>query len=218
MTTPAWPLFDLRLRCRSLLLRPVTEADLPRLAAIQPDDYEHDPHAELLPGLDLRQNRARLCYQSYWRSAGTWSPAAWCLEFAVQSDGAVVGMQSLEAAQFPVLRTVETGSWLIPAVRRRGLGVAMRLAVLGLAFDHLGALAALSAARTGNAASLGVSRRIGYADNGVSLTDSADGVVELVQLRLTAAGWRAAGHGTEVSVTGFEPCRPWFGLTGPAPD
>jgi RimJ/RimL family protein N-acetyltransferase len=214
VATSAWPLFDLRLSCRGLVLRQVTEGDLPLLAAIQPDDYEHDPHAELLPGLDLWQNRARLCYQSYWRSVGTWSPSSWCLEFAVESDGAVVGVQSLEAEQFPVLRTVGTGSWLIPAARGRGLGVAMRLAVLGLAFDHLGALAAVSAARTGNAASLGVSRRIGYADNGVSLTDSADGVVELVQFRLTAAGWLAAGHADEVSVIGFEPCRPWF---GPAP-
>jgi hypothetical protein len=92
MTTQAWPLLDLRLGCRGVLLRPVTEADLPLLAAIQPDDYEHEPHAELLAGLDRRQNRARLCHQSYWRSVGTWSPSAWCLEFAVQSDDAVVGV------------------------------------------------------------------------------------------------------------------------------
>jgi hypothetical protein len=93
----------------------------------------------------------------------------------------------------------------------------MRLAVLGLAFDHLGALAAVTSARTGNAASLGVSRRVGYADNSLSLTDSADGVIELVQLRLTEAGWRTAGHGAEVTVSGFEACRPWFGTHGPAP-
>ena len=216
MTTaawPAWPLFGLRLHCRGLVLRPVREADLPRLAAIQPDDYEHDPHAELLPGLDLAQNRAWLCYQSYWRSVGTWSPSSWSLEFAVESDGAVVGIQSVEAEQFPVLRTVGSGSWLIPAVRGRGIGVGMRLAILGLAFDHLGALAAVTSARADNAASLGVSRRIGYADNGVCLSDSPQGVVELIQLRLTAAGWQAAGHGNDVSVTGFEPCRPWFALS-----
>jgi RimJ/RimL family protein N-acetyltransferase len=217
VTTQAWPLLDLRLGCRGLVLRPVTEADLPLLAAIQPDDYEHDPHAELLPGLDLRQNRARLCYQDYWRSVGTWSPSSWSLQFAVESDGAVVGMQALEAEQFPVLRTVGSGSWLIQGVRGRGIGVAMRIAVLGLAFDHLGALAAVTSARTDNAPSLGVSRRVGYAENGVSLTDSAQGVVELSQFRLTAPGWRAAGHGAEVTVTGFEPCRPWFGLSYPEP-
>jgi RimJ/RimL family protein N-acetyltransferase len=220
MTTPAfpaWPLFDLRLRCRGVVLRPVREADLPHLAAIEPADWEHDPHAELLPDLNLSQNRARLCYQDYWRSVGTWSPSSWSLEFAVESDGAVVGVQVLEAEQFPVLRTVGSGSWLIQGVRGRGIGVAMRLAVLGLAFDHLGALAAVTSARTDNAASLGVSRRVGYADNGVSLTDSAQGVVELSQFRLTAPSWRAAGHGAEVTVGGFEPCRPWFGLGSPEP-
>jgi len=213
MDLPNWPLSGLQLRCRSVVLRAAREHDLPQLAAIEPDDYEHDPHAELLPGLDLRENRRRLLYQDYWRSLGTWSPSSWCLNFAVECGGDLVGMQSLEADEFPVLRTVGSGSWLVPAVRGRGVGVAMRMAVLGLAFDHLGALAAVSSAVAGNAASLGVSRRLGYAGNGVSLTDSAAGVVELTHVRLTAAAWQAAGHGREVTVTGLRPCLPWFGLS-----
>ncbi len=44
---------------------------------------------------------------------------------------------------------------------------------------------------TDNGPSLGVSRRIGYLDNGVSLNASHHGVVELTHLRLTAEGWRA---------------------------
>jgi RimJ/RimL family protein N-acetyltransferase len=208
----AWPLFDLRIRCRDVRLRSLRESDLPRLAEIQPDDYEHDPRAELFSGLDLRRNRQRLAHQGYWRALGTWSPSSWCLDLAVEHDGVVVGVQSLEAEQFPVLRTVDSGSWLIPQVRGRGLGVAMRLAVLGLAFDRLDALAAITSAQRDNAASLGVSARIGYRPNGMSLTNSGQGVIELTHLRLTAAEWRAAGHGREVTVTGFEPCRPWFGL------
>jgi RimJ/RimL family protein N-acetyltransferase len=211
VTTPAWPLFDLRLYCRGIELRMVRENDLPQLAEDRPDDHEHDPHAEMFAGLDLRQNRRRLVYQDYWRSLGTWSATSWCLDLAVQSDGAVVGIQSLEAELFPAVRTVDSGSWLIPAFRGRGIGVAMRMAVLGLAFDHLGALAAISAARSDNAASLGVSRSIGYRANGVSLNDSGRGPVELTHMRLTAAEWRASDHGREVKVTGFEPCRPWFG-------
>ena len=61
-----------------------------------------------------------------------------------------------------------------------------------------------------NAASLGVSRRLGYAENGVSRTDSPHGVVELRHLRLTRETWRAAGH--RVAVDGLEPCLAWFGL------
>jgi RimJ/RimL family protein N-acetyltransferase len=212
MHTPDWPLFDLRLHCRGVSLRAMRESDLPHLAVIQPDDYEHDPRAELFTGLDLQANRRRLCYQTYWHSVGTWSPASWNLQLAVESNGEVVGVQSLEGERFGALRTVDSGSWLIRAVRGRGLGVAMRMAVLGLAFDHLGAVAAVSSARLDNLASLGVSWRIGYVDNGVSLTESADGVIELRHVRLPAADWRAAGHGREVTVTGFEACRPWFGL------
>jgi RimJ/RimL family protein N-acetyltransferase len=211
VSMPSWPLFDLRIRCRSVELRPVQEKDLPVLAAIQPDDYELDPRAELFPGLDPRQDRERLCYQGYWRSRGTWSPSSWCLDLAVEVDGALVGVQSLEAERFPALRTVDSGSWLIPDVRGRGHGVAMRTAVLGLAFDHLGALAAVTSAYADNAASLGVSRRIGYQPNGVSLIESPRGPAELTHLRLTAADWHRSGQGKEVTVTAFDPCRPWFG-------
>jgi RimJ/RimL family protein N-acetyltransferase len=212
MDMPDWPLSGLRLRCRDVDLRPVREQDVPHLAAIRPDDSEHDPRSELFAELDERGNRRRLTYQEFWRSLGTWSPSSWCLDLAVEHGGAVVGVQSLEADEFPVLRTVDSGSWLVPAVRGRGLGVAMRTAVLGLAFDHLGAVAAITSATSDNGPSLGVSRRIGYRHNGVTLNDSGHGVIELTHLRLTAEEWRASGLGREVTVTGFEPCRPWFGL------
>ncbi|MEV6598579.1 GNAT family N-acetyltransferase [Actinoplanes sp. NPDC051346] len=210
MTRSAWPLFDLRIRCGPAELRTVRESDLPLLASIQPDDYEHDPRAEMLPGLDLAQNRERLVYQNYWRAMGTWSPSSWTLQLAVVHSGAIVGMQSLEAEDFPTLRTVDSSSWLIASVRGRGVGVAMRKAVLGLAFDHLEAVAAISSARRDNAASLGVSRSIGYTDNGLSLNDSGSGLVELRHMRLTVQQWRAAGHNSEVIVNGLTPCLPWF--------
>ncbi|HEY7431255.1 MAG TPA: GNAT family protein [Streptosporangiaceae bacterium] len=214
MEMPDWPLFGLRLRCREVTLRLVRESDLPHLAASRPDDYEHHPRAEMFDGLDPGENGRRLTCQEYWRSLGTWSPSSWCLDLAVEQDGAVVGVQSLEGEDFPVVRTVDSGSWLIPPVRGRGIGVAMRTAVLGLAFDHLGAVAAISSTTDDNAASLGVSRRIGYRDNGVSLNNSGHGPIELTHLRLTAGQWRASGLGRDVTVAGFEPCRPWFGLAG----
>jgi hypothetical protein len=36
---------------------------------------------------------------------------------AVEYAGDVVGVQSLEADYFATLRTVDSGSWLVPAVR-----------------------------------------------------------------------------------------------------
>jgi RimJ/RimL family protein N-acetyltransferase len=82
----------------------------------------------------------------------------------------------------------------------------MRTAILGLAFDHLGAVAAISCARVDNAPSLAVSRRLGYVENGVSLTDSPTGAVELQHLRLTRESW--AAH--PVKVTGLDACLAWF--------
>jgi RimJ/RimL family protein N-acetyltransferase len=208
-----WPLFDLRLSCDEITLRPAREEDLPRLAVIQPDDYENDPRAEALPGLGVAQHRRRLVYQGYWRSWGTWSPSLWCLNFVVELDGVVVGVQSLEAEDFLAVRTVDSSSWLVRSERGRGVGVTMRMAVLGLAFGHLHAQAAVSSARRDNGASLGVSRHLGYRENGVSLNASGQGLVELQHMRLTADDWDASGRSRHVLVTGFEPCLPWFGIT-----
>ena len=207
---PGWPLFGLRLRCRGAELRLASETDLPRLVAIHPDDKERNPKSEMFACLDEEQNRARLICQTVWRALGTWATTEWCLHMAVVVNGTVVGIQSLEGTDFPTLRTVDSSSWLVPEVRGQGIGVAMRMAVLGLAFDHLGARAAITSARLDNAASLGVSRRIGYAPNGVSVVSAVDGPTELAHLRLTADVWHASGLGREVTVTGLEPCRPWF--------
>jgi RimJ/RimL family protein N-acetyltransferase len=211
VTYSDWPIFDLTLRCRDLELRPVREADLPELAALEPDDFGPDPRLEWLPGLTDRQNRQRLFHMTYWKALGTWSPASWELHMAVRHEGRLVGVQTIEGENFPVLRTVDTASWLVPAVRGRGIGVAMRIAVLGLAFDHLGADAAITSAREDNLASIGVSRRVGYRDNGVSFVAERNGRVLLRHLRLTAAEWR---HGAEVEVRGLEACGPWFGSIG----
>ena len=212
MSYPDWPLFDLRLQCRGVDLRPVREADLPVLAGREPDDYELDPGLHLLPELDPGQNRRRLFHQGYWRALGTWSAQSWVLHLAVRHDGELVGVQTLEGDDFPVLRTVDSASWLVPAARGRGIGVAMRMAALGLAFEHLAAVAAVSSARTDNHASLGVSRSIGYSDNGVGLVRDRNGPMLLQHLRLTVEQWRSAGRHREVTVRGFAPCRPWFGL------
>ncbi len=146
---------------------------------------------------------------------GTWSPASWSMAFAVEYEGGVVGVQSLVAEDFLSVRTVDTGSWLTRSVRGRGIGVAMRMAVLGLAFDHLTAQAAVTSARHDNGASRGVSKRLGYRDNGVSLNASGSGLIELAHMRLTIADWQASNLSRQVHASGLEPCLPWFGLTLP---
>jgi RimJ/RimL family protein N-acetyltransferase len=209
---PVWPLFDLRLTCKNIHLRPVRESDLSELAQILPDDFEHNPNSNYWPGLDLAANRRRLMFQGYWRNLGAWSVESWDLTFCTIYEGLIVGMQSLEAEQFTELRTVDSGSWLAPSVRGIGIGTSMRTAILGLAFDHLGAQEAITSARLDNAASLGVSRRIGYRDNGVSTSQSPSGPCQLRHMRLTRAQWQESALGDSVSVAGLSGCAAYFGL------
>jgi RimJ/RimL family protein N-acetyltransferase len=205
-----WPFFDLRISCGEVLLRGVTDADLDPLLAVLPDDLEQDPRHR--PFLDPAADRRRILTAEIWQHRGAWSTASWCLDLAVEVDGRVVGVQALEGDEFPLLRTVDSYSWLATEVRGRGLATAMRTGVLALAFDHLGAVAAVSSAEPGNAPSLAVSRRLGYADNGVSRTGSQSGVIDLRHVRLVAETWRAGEHA--VDIEGLEACLPWFG-SGP---
>ena len=98
---------------------------------------------------------------------------------------------------------MDSFSWLDTAVRGQGIGTAMRTAVLTLAFDHLHAEAAVSSAREDNRPSLGVSRRLGYEDNGVSRRLSPTGPCTLRHMILRRDTWRAGGHGSGVLVEGL---------------
>jgi RimJ/RimL family protein N-acetyltransferase len=196
-----WPLRDLVLRTPDLELRGMTEDWALRLAELVPDDLEHSPRlAHLSPALDV--------LQAYWQDLGNWRTDDWVLPFVVLHDGAPIGLQALEGKDFAERRTVDTHSWLVPSSRGRGLGKQMRSAVLSLAFDHLGAEAAVSEAWSDNAASLGVSLSLGYVETHSEAHD--DGRV-MRHLRLT--GWSSR---VPVEVAGLEPCLPLFGHGPPS--
>ncbi len=212
------PLLGLVLRCGDTRLRAVRERDLPVLADLQSDDVEIDPTVERFPGHDDAAHRRRLVHRAHWHHLGSWSPSSWTLLLAVEQAGEMVGVQALEGEDFAVTRTVDSWSWLTEHARGRGGGTAMRRAVLGLAFDHLDAVAAVSSARPTNHASLGVSRRLGYRDNGTSLSAAGGERLELTHLRLTRDDWQASGLGRDVVVEGLAPCLPWFGVRVPGCD
>ena len=205
-----WPFFDLRIVSGDVLLRGVSDADLEPLLAALPEDLELDPRMETFAELPESRDRERRFVAGLWRHRGEWSPSSWCLDLVVEHAGRVVGIQSLEGDDFPTQRTVDSASWLAPAVRGQGVGTAMRAGILALAFDHLGAEAAVTSAEHSNAASLGVSRRLGYVDNGVGRVHGAQGAVDLQYLRLSEDAWRSTGRSAEI--TGIESCLPWFGL------
>ena len=205
-------MFDIRLTTPDVALRHLTEADLGTLAAILPDDAEQDPSLTSYPTLDPVRSRGVRLHQDYWRARGNWRPDSWALSFGVFRDGELIGYQGLEGEDFATLRTVESSSFLIPRVRGQGLGKQMRAAVLALAFGALDARFAITSAWSDNHASLGVSRALGYVDNGVAAHRRGDVAGEMTHLRLTRERWVRSGWADQVTVTGIDDCFSFFGL------
>ncbi|MES1239249.1 MAG: GNAT family protein, partial [Chloroflexota bacterium] len=133
------------------------------------------------------------------------------LKLGVWEAGRAVGFQDVRAERFPVFRTVQTGSWLGLPFQGRGIGKRMRQAVLGLAFDHLGARVAETSAFLDNHASNHVSLGVGYERNGLGEL-APHGVPRPTQnFRMTVEGWRSRERPV-VTVDGLEHAWSLFGL------
>ncbi|WP_079153082.1 GNAT family N-acetyltransferase [Streptomyces malaysiensis] len=212
MDSHYWPLYGLRLRTPRLELR---LPDIPRLdeLAATAADGVHDP-AEMpfsTPWTDAPpEERGRSSFQHVLRTIAEWRPEQWTLSLAVLHEGTVIGRQDLLATDFAVTREAETGSWLGAAHQGKGLGTEMRAAVTHLAFEGLGARSVTSGAMVENGRSLGVSRRLGYRPDGLSVVAVRGESRTLQRLRLDRAAWEEY-RTTPVEIAGLEPCRPLFG-------
>jgi RimJ/RimL family protein N-acetyltransferase len=210
---PLWPLFDLRLRTANLELRLPNDDDLVALAAVaRAGIHPADEMPFAVPWSTLPSPMFEKSYlQFHWAQRANFRPERWTLDLAVFVDGRPVGFQDLNAADFPVLRTVGTGSWLGRDFQGKGTGKLMRQAVLALAFDHLGAEVATSGAFLDNPASNRVSEAIGYERNGYDRLAPEGVAREHVRYRLTLEGWRSRPR-PAVEVEGLDGCREMFGL------
>jgi RimJ/RimL family protein N-acetyltransferase len=216
--TEHWPLRGLRVRTPRLELRYPDDADLNALADLAVDGIHHPDYMPFsTPWTQVEPpERARSVLQWAWRQAGAFAPDSWNLPMATVVDGVVVGTQGIEADRFPVLREVETGSWLGLRYQGLGIGTEMRAAIVHLAFAGLDARDVTSAAFTDNAASLAVSRKNGYAEDGIRREVRYDSAAVLRRLRLTRDAWQACRR-DDIEIVGLAPCLPLFGLdtTGP---
>lgn len=216
MPHPLWPLDDLRLRTADLELRLPSEAELPAFAGVaRAGIHPPDEMPFGIPWTD-RPSPAfeRSFYQFHMGARARWSPADWTLMLGVWVAGEPAGFQDLGARDFAILRTVETGSWLGRRFQGRGTGKLMRQAVLGLAFDNLGAEVAVSGALLDNVASTRVSLGIGYEPNGLDRLAPQGVARDHQRFRMTLAGWRARAR-PAVEVEGLEACLELFGLASP---
>lgn len=211
MLSRHWPLLGLQLRTPGLELRPPDDRELAALADVAAGGL-HLPGERpfLTPWTHLPpQERALFVLQQHWLSRGQWRPEAWNLELGVFHAGQPIGMVSLRGRDYPILREVRSSSWLGLAFHGQGFGTEARAALLYLAFAELGAVAALSEVFQDNAASQGVSRRLGYRPDGLS-RDVLDGQpVVSDRLRLTREDWERH-RSTPVTVTGLDLCRRFF--------
>lgn len=167
-----YPPFGLVLRAGELTLRPLADADLAEYAALIRQPIFEDPQSAAVFGWYRAEPDVRLreALRFQWRLRSAIGPDEWTLPFGVWAGGRLIGCQDVVAARFAERRTVSSGSWLTLDAHGRGWGTLMRRAMLVLAFDHLGAERAESAAEIGNHASIGVSRSCGYVDNGVQMS------------------------------------------------
>ncbi|WP_314215297.1 GNAT family protein [Pseudarthrobacter equi] len=187
-----WPLFDLQLTTPRLELRPITDQDIP--AAVNAarsgiHDAARSPFSTPwteLPDDELGPNMARW----YWRCRGGFSPEDWTLLLGIWHEEQFIGCQDVGAKDFALLKTVSTGSWLKQSAQGRGLGAEMRAAVVLWAFDWLGADVAESEAADWNAASLGVSRTLGYELNGTTRQAWGTQVETVQKVRVTPATFK----------------------------
>ena len=216
MTHPIWPPFDLRVVTPRLELRSIDDemaVELALLAAKGIHDPEFMPFSiEWTDAPSPKLERGAIQY--YWKIRADLSPTDWTLGFAVLVDGTVVGNTSLLAHEFPTLRQFETGSWLGRGHQGQGIGKEMRLATLQLGFEGFGAHWATTGAWEDNAASLAVTRGLGYTVAGRRRALSRGAVRVLEGYELPRADFLARLHRDDIVLHGVEPCLPLLGLGG----
>jgi RimJ/RimL family protein N-acetyltransferase len=210
-----WPLFDLELHTARLVLRPARDDDFPALLdAIDAGIHDREMMPFSFPWTDAEPARRRVNSVKYWwAQRARWNAEDWNIDFAVSFEGITIGVQGLFAQQFPVLREVASGSWLSLPYQERGFGKEMRTAVLHLAFDGLGALVARSGAFVDNPASMGVSKAMGYRENGRFRHAPRGDPKEMVNFEITREEWTRRYIGLPpVTVVGLDAALPMFGL------
>ena len=88
----------------------------------------------------------------------------------------------------------------------KGIGKEMRAAVLHFLFEGLGAQRCLSGAWHDNGPSLGVSRALGYVENGEDVKLRRDEPDRQIRLLLTRETWQSQRR-DDIEIVGLDGCR-----------
>jgi predicted RNase H-like nuclease/RimJ/RimL family protein N-acetyltransferase len=210
---PYWPLNDLRIRTPRIEMRYPSQDDLYAMVDLVRHGI-HDP--EMMPfsnpWTDVPSPQLeRNSLQWWWRQRADFSPENWSAGFVVVVDGRVVGVQDLFAKNFLKTRVAESGSWLGREFQAQGIGKEMRAAILHFGFEGLGARWLETFAWEDNAASLGVTERLGYEPNGVEMDLRRGEGSPLRRFRITREQWEGQRR-RDIRIEGLEHCLGMFGL------
>ncbi|MFC0672543.1 GNAT family N-acetyltransferase [Brachybacterium hainanense] len=214
---PLFPPFGLTLRAGDLTLRLLRDEDLPEYAELLTRPIFPDEDADhVFPWyLGDPEARVRNALMFQWTKRAEVAPERWNLTLGIWAQGGLIGSQDVNATDFPRRRVVSSGSWLTLDAHGRGYGKLMRQMILVLAFDHLGALRAESAAVLGNAPSFGVSRACGYEADGTEVVIERDR--RLVHQRFSVTPQTVVRPAVPVEVEGLSPeLRAMLGAPEPA--
>lgn len=209
-----FPPFGVRLRCGDVTLAGTTPEHVPELIAAAKDGV-YDLGSGLpmpfvfdwpsLPDQDLNM------WQHVWSSWGKFTPDVWMLKLSVIVDGRAIGCQDvINNNSFLTTRVLETGSWIGLQYQGGGIGTRIRQMVAMLCFDYLGAEELVSGYIDGNVKSAGVSRKVGYVQNGVRRLPSGDSYRVERLVRLTPDALVRPAEPLEVE--GLEAFRRFIGL------
>jgi RimJ/RimL family protein N-acetyltransferase len=208
-----WPLFGLRLEAGPLTLSPVSDdviSALVRLASAGVHQPETMPFS--VPWTDAPPEALGPTMAAYyWRTRAELAPASWTVDFVVRWHGEVVGVQGLSTKDYPVTRSCETGSWLGLPHQGKGIGTLMRQTICAFAFDHLDAQEVTSSAWLDNRASLAVSAKVGYLDNGRRRQLRRPGELATMQ-HLVLTPSRLVRHHVDLVVHGLDAARAFLGV------
>ena len=183
--TTALPLLGLRITAGPVELRGITDDLLGPLAGLATDIHDPDFMPFYTPwSLTPAAGMPRSMAQFHWGSRSRFAIEHWSADLAVFYDGEIVGSQGISTTDYLVTRTGETGSWLGRKFQRQGIGTAMRQVMCAFVFDHLDALSITSGAYEDNQSSVGVSRKVGYTENGTERRNRMGKPVTLVRFLL----------------------------------
>lgn len=204
MAHPYWPLFDVEVRTPRITMRYLDDRLAVELAGLAAQGiHEPDQMPFVHPWTDATSpDLERDALRFYWKSRAESTPGSWHLIFAVLEGDRVVGTSSLIATDFPVLRSFETGSWVGRSHQGRGLGTELRIASLHLGFLGLHAEQATTRAYTDNAASLAVTRKLGYQPNGFERHTRRHVTAETIGFRMDRSGFSEHVLRQDVEVIG----------------